>query len=654
MENREVENSSSSEHLSPDESQVEERITNYIEVLTSKAIISAILTKLESDLPEELTYHNSEHTKEVLAEAVRYAVIDNLDDREIELLAIAAAYHDAGFLEQRIDNELFGAQMAVSAMKEFGNYTEKEQDLVRQAILDTQLIETPDGPQQVASTKISPYLLDADLSNLGRDDFFEKNEKLRAEISFTEDIVLQKSLELLKSHRWQTAAAQKLRNQKKVRNEGDLRKKIYALRDTQSQLRYYGVTIDHLGFLAKLPLLLTSSLDPQEIIRRCLEEVTRRTFSEAGTVFLSEEGSNELTFWALTGDEAQDLQGLKMPKSAGIVGWVIENNEAIHVPDASTDPRFFQTIDKEGDFRTRDLICAPLIVRGTNTIGALQILNCKSSSGFRREDLIFVEHVARQLALAVDNARLFDNLQRKSKMISNLDKKKNSILSVISHEFKTPLNVISGSAELLENAEELDETMRGELNDALRRGVERLTALMGEVKRLSEVRSSALSVSAQAVDVAPLLEQIKRRYTQENIQRQVELTVKEPLDSLKVSADRALLSVVLHNIIANAIRFTPDGGSVTVEVFERAGLVHFRVRDTGIGIEEKELQTIFETFYEVGDILQHSSGTYEFRSGGLGLGLPTVVSILEGHGSRIEVESVVGEGSTFSFALEKA
>ena len=121
-----------------------------------------------------------------------------------------------------------------------------------------------------------------------------------------------------------------------------------------------------------------------------------------------------------------------------------------------------------------------------------------------------------------------------------------------------------------------------------------------------------------------------------------------------MTADTTLLLVVLKNLISNSIRFTADGGEIVLRAALQAGLVEISVRDTGIGIEAKELPLIFEKFYEVTDALEHTSGTYEFRSCGLGLGLSSVKTILESHGSEIEVKSEPGKGSEFKFCLRRA
>jgi signal transduction histidine kinase len=133
------------------------------------------------------------------------------------------------------------------------------------------------------------------------------------------------------------------------------------------------------------------------------------------------------------------------------------------------------------------------------------------------------------------------------------------------------------------------------------------------------------------------------------------LTFEEKIQpKLLVAGDDVLIGLALSNLLHNAIRFTPDGGRIRVAASESLGVVSLEVSDTGIGIAEHQRGAIFEKFYEVGDMLAHSSGSLSFKSGGIGLGLSTVKSILDAHRASLEVESGKGGGSTFRIRLRAA
>jgi predicted metal-dependent HD superfamily phosphohydrolase len=148
--------------------------------------------------------------------------MDHLPPRQLELLAIAAACHDVGFIRSSGSNEPIGAAFAREHMACHGGYSAEEILLVERMILDTALVETPDGPRQAPSTELSRYLLDADLSNFGRDDFFERGELQRQELGQEPKLFRKNTLALIRAHRWLTPAGQALRQDQKERNVATL------------------------------------------------------------------------------------------------------------------------------------------------------------------------------------------------------------------------------------------------------------------------------------------------------------------------------------------------------------------------------------------------------------------------------------------------
>jgi len=641
----------------PEHSEVSDDINHRSQLIVSESIdsfpiIATILEKLSQDLPRNLYYHAKSHTDDVLREVVLFALVDGLPVDQMRLLAIAAAFHDAGFIQSPVDNERIGARMAREAMAESGEFSEEEIETVSKMILDTRLIETKGGLRQVSTVDLSRYLLDADLSNFGREDFFEKAELQRKELGYDRELFLRRTFELINNHRWLTNAAGKLRQQQKAQNIKKLRAALQRDNHNVIGLSTLELGIERLQFLAKLPLLLNSSLNTRKIVEMSLEHLRTRISAEAATVFILEEGGRELTFWALQGGEGSRLEGIKMPSDKGIVGWVIQNQESVLVKDASSDPRFFKEVDKEGKgFVTRNLICVPLTVRGNVLLGAIQVLNRIDDGEFVEDDLTFVEQFAHQVALAIDNSRLYEELRERTKTLEILDRRKNEIIQVISHEFRTPLNVVQTSSELISSGFLKSEAAVKEMAGTLKRGVERLTKLIGQVRNVSQVTSDEMQPERESISVSEIIESTASRFRDAAVKRQIEIALDVPHGVGGVLADYSLIVVVLNNLISNAVRFTPDGGKIIISAKKAAGLVRFAVKDTGIGIDENQVLLIFEKFYEVGDSLGHSSGELEFMAGGLGLGLATVKSILQAHGATIDVVSKIGQGSEFSFSL---
>jgi len=188
------------------------------EEFVAKPIISEIILRLKQELDLRYVYHSVDHTRDVLRVTLCFALAESVDERLLELLAIAAAYHDAGFLVGVENHEPRGADMAVEAMSSSGGYTEHEKSLVNQMILDTQLKNIFKGAAQVASNDLSRYLLDADLANLGRDDCFDKMEFISQELGLKGKELLSQTLQLCTAHDWQSDIARSLLDEKKQQN----------------------------------------------------------------------------------------------------------------------------------------------------------------------------------------------------------------------------------------------------------------------------------------------------------------------------------------------------------------------------------------------------------------------------------------------------
>jgi predicted metal-dependent HD superfamily phosphohydrolase len=184
--------------------------------IKAEPLVIETVEHLASTLDPTLYYHSPDHTKDVLRQTMELAEEDALDSRDVLLLAIAAAFHDAGFLEQRPKNEPIGAQMAVQAMSASGRFSQAEQDLVEQMILDTQLVM--EGPAQISNSRLSPWLLDADLANLGRDDFWDQTRLLAKELEIEIASMLPMTRALMQRHDWQSPAGKRLFAAKKEAN----------------------------------------------------------------------------------------------------------------------------------------------------------------------------------------------------------------------------------------------------------------------------------------------------------------------------------------------------------------------------------------------------------------------------------------------------
>jgi signal transduction histidine kinase len=226
--------------------------------------------------------------------------------------------------------------------------------------------------------------------------------------------------------------------------------------------------------------------------------------------------------------------------------------------------------------------------------------------------------------------------------LKELDKMKSDFVATVSHDLRSPLSIINGYALLLPEAGKLNETQQ-EFVEGIRHSVARMITLITNLLDLGKIEARVEMEMKPCQLVAIINEVVKSLREQartKEIALQLDLSAKLPL----VLGNQVRLDQVVSNLVSNAIKFTPEGGVVTVSAREEKGEVVVEVRDTGIGIAPEDQIHLFEKFYRVS-----SKETSEIE--GTGLGLAIVKSIIEGHGGRVWVESESGQGSTFGFAL---
>lgn len=241
-----------------------------------------------------------------------------------------------------------------------------------------------------------------------------------------------------------------------------------------------------------------------------------------------------------------------------------------------------------------------------------------------------------------------NELEQANQELRMLDRAKDSLLSNVTHELRTPLSTIRGYIEMLENAEDDSGEGRGAALEVMRRNVDRLQALIEEMLEFSRMQIRGVQLSVRLFDANTLVrEQLLSHHPQANekgVSLESHCNNEQPP---MVWGDPGKLNQVLTILLSNAIKFTETGGQVTVEYSCAGSDFTLAVHDTGIGIEETHQERVFDKFYQVdSDLSRHYSGT--------GIGLSIAKSIVQAHGGAITVNSTPGEGSTFSFTLPHA
>ncbi|MCA9933221.1 MAG: GAF domain-containing protein [Ardenticatenaceae bacterium] len=291
---------------------------------------------------------------------------------------------------------------------------------------------------------------------------------------------------------------------------------------------------------------------------------------------------------------------------------------------------------------TRAEMAVPMTV-GNKLVGILD-LQASQAGHFAEEDIKIQRTLASQIAVAVENAKLYAEQVETADKLRQVDQLKSEFLASMSHELRTPLNSIIGFADVL--LEGLD----GDLNERMEQDVQlirssgdHLRSLIGDILDMSKIEAGRMELRYEMVDMHTLAQDVLATAAPLAQEKNLAL-VSEISDSVEaIEADRTRIRQILWNITGNAIKFT-EQGSVTLSMDVGDNDLVVSIRDTGIGIRPEDVPIVFEQFRQI-------DGSLNRRAGGTGLGMPITKKLVELHGGKIWVESVQGEGTTFWFTI---
>ncbi len=324
-----------------------------------------------------------------------------------------------------------------------------------------------------------------------------------------------------------------------------------------------------------------------------------------------------------------------------VVGQAGLSHKAVQVADILEEPQYplRETLEQAG---FRALLAVPLLREG-RIIGAL-VVRRKAPGKFPEETVNLLQNFATQSVLAIQNARLFREIEEKGGALEIASKHKSEFLANMSHELRTPLNAILGYTELI-----LD-NIYGDVPDKIMEVLERveqngrhLLGLINDVLDLSKIEAGQLTLSLNEYSMQEVVQTVFTSVESLAAEKNLELKVAVSPDLAPGKGDEQRIAQVLLNLVGNAIKFTEDG-EVKVEAATSNDSFLVAVSDTGPGLSEADQKVIFEEFHQA-----DSSSTR--KKGGTGLGLSISKKIIVMHGGRIWVESILGEGSTFRFTL---
>jgi signal transduction histidine kinase len=261
------------------------------------------------------------------------------------------------------------------------------------------------------------------------------------------------------------------------------------------------------------------------------------------------------------------------------------------------------------------------------------------------------------IRITLDRMRANDHmaiadLQRTNNVLRQLDRNKLDFIQVAAHELRTPLTVLNGYVKLLRSFPDVKTNPAlSEVVEGIIRGSERIHEVVNLMLDVTRIDTETLKVVPEAIPLMEIIHDLIRDLEKTAVERKIEFTIEYGADTPHIHGDPTLIQKALYQLMVNAVKYTPDGGRVTIttrpgKVDDEVPGVDIIVNDTGIGLDPEHHELIFEKFYQVGSVAIHSSGKTTFKGGGPGLGLAIVRGVVRAHGGKVWVESAGHDEST--------
>jgi GAF domain-containing protein len=405
--------------------------------------------------------------------------------------------------------------------------------------------------------------------------------------------------------------------------------------DAQQRLR-------GMSALVEMAHQVTGNLRLERVTEMTVTRLQELLSARASTIALLSADGSELEVVAAAGIKPQ-YEHVRIKLGEGVSGRAIKEMRTIYVRDtrAESDFLFFDPV-------LRSLLVVPLVARN-KVIGTLTV-DSDRPHAFHPSDIQLMTIAAAQVSVAIANARLFEEVEERAAELADAydelkesDRLKDELVQNVSHELRTPLTFIRGYVDLLVDGEM--GPLGPEQQNALliiAQKTNEVTRLVEDIMSLQRIRADNLVIEEFSMRDL-LLEQVEcHRLTARN--HGLDLILESPGGKAPLAGDRGRITQVLDNLISNAVKFSPGGGTIRLILEERVDALQVTVADDGIGVPPDKLTRIFERFYQI-------DGSARRRFGGTGIGLAIVKRIIDAHQGTIWVESEVDRGSRFTFRL---
>jgi signal transduction histidine kinase len=395
---------------------------------------------------------------------------------------------------------------------------------------------------------------------------------------------------------------------------------------------------DELAGLYRSVQATTSTLDLSEVLNQLAEATTRSLRCKGAAIRLLDKTGSHLELAGAFGLSKEYRHKPPIPVAGASIDQEALSGKTVVVDDTAQDERLLHPSEAVAE-GIRSILSTPL----SGKTGAIGVLHAYGSApgSFTEDDATFLGAIAAQGAVAIENARSY-------RLLQDLDKSKSQFVRIVTHELRSPVQVVTSLLNLLErgytgdlNQKQADLVMRA------RRRIQVLQTLIDDLLDLAAGKADVLAPTERGpVSLTEVVRAVSARYEGAAQEKGLALYLECPADSLQVWGDRSELDRLLNNLLSNAIKYTP-AGQVSVRLEEAEGSARITVADSGIGIPQDAMPQLFQEFFR-------ARNAKALEEKGTGLGLSIVQDLVHRYGGTIDVDSAQGQGTTFTLTLPLA
>jgi signal transduction histidine kinase len=414
--------------------------------------------------------------------------------------------------------------------------------------------------------------------------------------------------------------------------------------DPMAKTRYEDIHQRELDTILKFSALINSSLNITEVLDNAMKWAEEFIDAEASSVYELDD-NNELFIRLARGEKKSLIEGIKLKVGEGIAGAVVQTGKPIAIQDVSKDKRFSDKFDRLTGFKTKSMICVPMILRD-KPIGAIQVMNKRNKEPFHQADLELLNSMAQLTAVSIENAKLYRRLEERFELTSlelaSTQKKlirserlaaMGHLVQGIAHEIRNPVMTIGGFVHRMKR--ELPENYKVQKYiDIILDESGRLERLVREVHEFLAIQSASLVLAK----VEPAVHEALQIFEPLARNRKVDLLVAIPEDSPSLYLDSSQLVIAISNIMENALEAMPTGGTLSLTIKRDDRYLSISFKDTGVGIDPQQLDAVYDPFVTS-------------KTRGAGLGLTMVYQIVMNHHGEIKISSELNKGTVVTVQL---